>query len=513
MANPGIVAIRIRRGNTVFHVHGEKAGLEGVWLAQRQVNGIYDSPIKSTWKTGAFQVGSTQKAIKRLHRDMELGFHVTDTIADSFEWNESLFRQIFAYETDRWSVDPQPTTIEVVTELSGTRKLDVLMYEQPEFAAVTDPIQQQFGNLILKLRAGQPMWREDDVISQFTSTASSAAGTVTVSNPTDQPMMHKWVLTPGHTSGSAIWTLPDFQWVGDPGERVPGGINAARYIRDITVTAANGGCVIDLDRQELMYRDYNNTNILGQQGASKIFNYVIPPYTPEFELPVSYKGANGGATVQLVMPRNWSRPYGLEGVTVLNTTSPKDSTFRFSSVGSYEYKIPTWAERLDIVCVGGGGGGEGGGLAVTGSGGSAASWTSRTIIRGVDIPWATAYIKGTVGAGGAGGRGVGDNTITDLFGGIDGQAGNPTTAVASGMATLSSLGGIGGKNQSQVFGEGLADLAFNGKNYPGAGIAYTPGSPGNHPGGGGAGGWPLIGRAGNGGDGQVWIRAYGWAGS
>lgn len=513
MAKPGITAIRIRRGNTVFHVHGDKAGAEGVWLAQGQVNGIYDAPIKSTWKTGAFQVGSTQKAIKRLHRDMELGFHVTDTIADSFEWNESLFRQIFFYENDRWSTSPKHTTIEVVTDISGTRKLDVLMYEQPQFSAAVDPLQQQWGNLVLKLRAGQPMWYEDDIISEFTSTATSAAGTVTVSNPTDQPMMHKWILTPGHTSGSAIWTLPDFQWVGDPGERQPGGANGNRYVRDIMVTAENGGCVIDLDRQELMYRDYNNTNILGQMGAAKIFNYVIPPYTPEFELPVSYKGATGGATVQLVMPRRWSRPYGLEGVTVLNAASPKDVIHRFSTVGSYEYKIPSWAERLDIVCVGGGGGGEGGGLAITGSGGSAATWSSRTVIRGVDIPWATAYIKGEVGAGGAGGRGVGDNSINDLFGGIDGQPGGETSAVASGMATVSSAGGAGGENQPQVFGEGLDDFDFNGKTYPGAGIQYTPGAVGNHPGGGGAGGWPLIGRGGNGGDGQVWIRAYGWAGS
>jgi hypothetical protein len=507
MADPGIVAIRVRRGNTVFHVHGQNAGNEGVWLARGQVDGIYDAPIKSTWKTGAFQVGSTQKAVKRLHRDLALGFHIVDSVADSFEWNESLFRQIFFYEEDQWSLTPKKTTIEVVTELSGTRKLDVLMYEQPDFKANIDPIMQQHGNLVMKLRAGQPMWYENDVTSTFTSTATSAAGTVTVSNPTDQIMYHKWVLTPG------TWTLPDFEWVGDPGERVPGGTNAARYVRDITVTSLNGGAVVDLDRQQLMFRDLNNTNILAQMGAAKIFTYPIPPYTPAFQLPVSYKGAPaGGATVQLVQPRRWSRPYGLEAVTVLNTASPKDYTVRFSFPGSYEYLIPEWCERLDLVAIGGGGGGEGGGLVVTGSGGSASSWAYKTVVRGVDIPWATSYIKGVIGGGGKGGQGL-EFISTEGFGGQDGKPGSPTTAVASGMTTLTSVGGAGGESRSTVTGEALADLSFNGRTYNGAQTENTPGNPGNHPGGGGAGGWPLIGSGGKGGDGQIWIRAYGWSGS
>ena len=516
MTGPGITAIRIRRGDWTFHVHGTDAGKEGVWLAKGQVSGIYEAPIKSTWKTGAFQVGSTHKAVKRLHRDMEIGFHLTETITDTYEWNESLFRQIFAYEPDQWATDPKPTTIEVDTAISGTRKIDVLMYEEPDFSTEIDPIKQQYGNLVLKLRAGQPHWYEDDIVSEFTSTATSASGTVTVSNPTDQIMYHQWILTPAASGGSAIWTLPDFEWEGDPGERVPGGVNGDRLINDITVTEANGGAVIDLDRSQLMYRDYNNTNILGQQGANKIFTYPIPPYTPPTELPVSYKGANGGATVQLVMPRRWSRPYGLEAVSVLNTASPKDRTQQFTSPGSFEYRIPEWCERLDIVVVGGGGGGEGGGLLVTGAGGSASSWSYGTVMRGVDIPYDTLYIKGYVGNGGRGGHGVewdfSQRLQGDVWGGENGEAGENSRAVAAGMTTIESVGGAGGV-ESFITGEGLADLEFNGKTYPGAGIEYVPGKRGNHPGGGGAGGWQLVGAGGKGGTGQVWIRAYGWTGS
>lgn len=507
MADPRIVAIRVRRGNAVFNVHGDNAGREGVWLAAGQVNGIYEAPIKSTWKTGAFQTGSTQKAVKRLHRDMELGFHVIDTISNAFEWNESAFRQIFFYEEDQWAVTPKKTIIEVVTELSGVRKLDVLMYEQPDFSAAVDPIMQQYGNLILKLRAGHPMWYQDDEISEFSSSATNAGGVVYVSNPTDQVMWHKWILTPG------IWTLPDFQWVGDPGEREPGGAQKERYITDIPVTIGNGGAVVDLDRSNLMYRDFNNTNLLAQMGGGKIFTFPIPPYTPEYPLPVSYKGApGGGATCQLVMPRKWSRPYGLEAVTVLNTLTPKDLTFRFNFPGSFEFKIPMWAERLDIVAVGGGGGGEGGGIILPGSGGSAGSVAYRTVIRGVDIPWDTPNIVGTIGSGGAGGA-PWFYGIEEFGGGVDGQPGTETSVVASGMATVGAAGGIGGKYQAGLSGAGITDVVLNGKTYVMGHQQDWPSYAGGSPGGGGSGGWGFIGGGGPGGNGQVWIRAYGWAGS
>ena len=81
------------------------------------------------------------------------------------------------------------------------------------------------------------------------------------------------------------------------------------------------------------------------------------------------------------------------------------------------------------------------------------------------------------------------------------------------MTTLNSAGGAAGIGQPTVQGQALADLVFNGKNYPGAQVENLPGNRGNHPGGGGAGGWPGVGNGGAGGDGQIWIRAYGWAGS
>lgn len=294
-----------------FVTHGcraDGAGAEGIWSASGQVRGIYDAPVKTTWKTAAFQDGSTQKSKKVLQRDMELGFHCTETRVPprSAEDNESEFRKVFDYEVDQWDDDPEPTTMHIETDKSGERKLDVLMYEEPDCEPDFDPIEGQYFNLILKLRAGQTMWYEDDVVTKFQSDATSAAGYIDVENPTDQPMRHKWILT------RATWTLPDFSWKGGRYRRRPGGVHKDRTIPMFPITDVQGGVVVSLNQQDLMVRDVHYTNCLPLL-EGKFFEYVIPPYTPKQQLPISYTGAPaGGAMAQLVQPRRWSRPWGLE---------------------------------------------------------------------------------------------------------------------------------------------------------------------------------------------------------
>src|SRR5215472_831293 len=173
---PKIRAVRIVKGTTVFNVHGDMAGQEGVWLAAGQVHLLYEALVKTTWKTGAFQAGGRVKGVKWLAKDVNLGFLIRDTFTE-YELNDSLFRQCFDYIPDPYDPNPPPTTIEVDTDLSGTRKLDVLMYETPEFDPDIDPILNQFGNYIFKLRAGQPFWYQDDDTVSFTAGGGSSAGT------------------------------------------------------------------------------------------------------------------------------------------------------------------------------------------------------------------------------------------------------------------------------------------------------------------------------------------------
>lgn len=298
----------------IFHTHGDMAGIEGVWNAQGQVQGIWDAPVQTTWKSGVFQVGSTQKAIKRLHRDMTLGFHVTETDGAGAEDNESDFRSIFDYVTDPYVDDPEPTTLHIDTDRSGERMLDLLMYDTPVLEADLDPIEAQYFNLILKVRAGQPDWYEfdpetgKDFKSVFQSDQALAEGFIEVKNPTDRPIKQKWILT------RATWSIPDVSWKGRKYHRKPGGIWSGRVIVLQPITAVQGGAVISLDPADLMIRDHNFTNALPSLlPNAQYFMHQIPPYTPPTLLPISYKDAPaGGARAELILPHRWSRPWGQE---------------------------------------------------------------------------------------------------------------------------------------------------------------------------------------------------------
>jgi hypothetical protein len=493
MPDFSIRAIRIVKGDRVFHVHGAGAGDEGVYLAKGQVHGLYDAPIKTTYKSGAFQEGSTHRFTKKMQRDLELGFHIKEKFY-SWELNDSQFRRMFDYEEDRWSTSPKPTTIEVETDLSGIRKLDVLMYEEPEFAPDLDSMGDQYGNVIFKLRAQDPMWYQDTVVDSFSDEGSVASGFVTVSNPTDNVMYQKWVLTP------ANWAVSDYQWTGDPGEREPGGVAGDRVVTGVTVTVGNGGATIDLDRMNLMFRDANDTNILGQLGATRIFNFPIPPYTPPTLVAVGFSGAPaGGAMAQLRMPLRWSRPWGLEIPTDEQLSSTRPFETIFGNVGAYNYHIPSTATHIDIVLVGGGGGGQGAGLVNVG--GLGGQWIYTTLIRGDNIPWETELITGSIGGGGGPGGFIAPAVV------VPGVNGQPTTATGTGMTPLSAAGGL--TTSSPVIngiGPNPTILNYNGRNYFGGPTAASQ-AYGNPPGGGGSGGLPLAnGFAGA--RGQAWFYAY-----
>ncbi len=249
-------------------------------------------------------------------RDLFLKFHIVSGRAVSGVDQETLmgqFREAFDYREDDWDHDAKLARIQVISEKSD-RSLDVQLYEHPDFNPNIDPVYRGHADPKLPLRAGQPMWYEPDVVTTWSTTSTSGSGEIIVSNPTDQVMYQKWILTRGS------WTLPDKSWAGPKRHRVPGisklngRDDSNRTILMPTITAVHGGAVVDLDPMKLMVRDAHDTNLLGQMPVpGRYFEYAIPPYTPETPLPVSVTGAPaGGAMVQLVQPRLWSEPIGLQ---------------------------------------------------------------------------------------------------------------------------------------------------------------------------------------------------------
>lgn len=281
------------------------AGNRGIWLGEDQVHGIYTSPMKQTWKSGARSIGAKQRNKKILARDMDLGFMVRETATHTAEENESYLIQAIGEDLDDYDEDAHYARLRIVTDLSGWRDLDIVQYEEPDFSPKRDPIKDQFFNPILKIRSGNPDWFEDDVVEPAVFT-SGGWGEIIVENPTPRVMLHKWICTVG------TWTLPDFSWLGSKGKRRPGGKWADRMIACPPITANDGGMTIDLDLQKLMARSANGTNLLPRFGG-KAFLHPIPPYTQRQTLPVYVEDVPAnGAMVQLIQPRRWPRPWGGE---------------------------------------------------------------------------------------------------------------------------------------------------------------------------------------------------------
>ncbi|QCW22022.1 minor tail protein [Gordonia phage Yakult] len=303
-------------------VHPERLATHGVYLAEGQVKGdIVDAPVQTEWDSLAKQEGGTQRGVDWEYRDISLGFHVTDKKI-SAEEADSMLRMAFDYEVDEWDPSTQRQTrldLEVIGgPFAGSlRSLDLLMHEQIGLEFDRDPFADQYSNPILELRAGQPMWYEDDpakTISAVDIPANATGtwtGTIPVENRTDRAMRHSWVIAAG---AGAQATLPDFSWVGKRGARVPAGPYATRTIKLPTILPQSGGIVATLERGKVMVQDKNGTNAMGRMPVpGQYFMHRIPPYTRRTMLPVKIENLPaGGGRIELRQPQLWSRPYGLE---------------------------------------------------------------------------------------------------------------------------------------------------------------------------------------------------------
>lgn len=303
----------IGQDDSVWNVHGPGAGRQGVTLGQDQVNGLFAGPVRTAWAAGARDEGGVMKGMWYDWRDLALGFNITAQGGGDQQDIASRFREAFDYREDRWDHDAHLARIEVITG-STRRWLDVQLYEEEDFNPGIDPLEFQYENPIIPLRAGQPFWYEDDLVTEWSTGSTSGSGPITVYNPTHQPMKHEWVFTRGD------WILPDVSWEGPKWQRRPGVSkitrrdDSDRKIILPTIGALEGIGRVSLDTtRKLMVRDASDTNLLGRMPVpGQRFKYVIPSCTQEQTLTVSVSGAPSGvgAKVRLIQPRRYEHPYG-----------------------------------------------------------------------------------------------------------------------------------------------------------------------------------------------------------
>ncbi len=215
------------------------------------------------------------------------------------------------------------------------------------------------------------------------------------------------------------------------------------------------------------------------------------------------------ATGTALLPRIWLPGSAINGVGADTATArftPQAAVLTpITAVGTTVCPIPVWSRYLDLALVGAGGGASSGTFYLLGGfPGSAGTWATVTLERGVHIPWTTTVLTFVVGAGGAKGSGG--------FSGTAGGAGAATTVIGAGWAGLSAAGGAGGPQHPTGInandGPGPGNRIYNGVTYPGGGTQTSDGGTGNAPGGAGAGGANFGGPGGVGGAGGAWCRAY-----
>jgi hypothetical protein len=172
-------------------------------------------------------------------------------------------------------------------------------------------------------------------------------------------------------------------------------------------------------------------------------------------------------------------------------------TTEFKTPGTFSYAIPMWANKIDVVVIGGGQGGINGSPVSTGKGGNAGAWAHDTLTLET-IPATTLTLAVTVGKGGP---------SYNLIGGTGGL-GTVSTVTGVGLHATTAPVPIAG-NLFDMIGKSPGNHTYNGKTYTGGGTAPAK-ATGKSPGGGGGGGEGFF-RAssgGKGGDGAVFIRAY-----
>ncbi|MDY0112718.1 MAG: hypothetical protein RBS21_00400 [Corynebacterium sp.] len=228
-----------------------------------------------------------------------------------------------------------------------------------------------------------------------------------------------------------------------------------------------------------------SSNVWGSVSVPVFANPVTPPTIANPANPSSV------ASYSTNVP--WFALCGSAGVTQFSPVLTG-----YTTAGSYVYEIPSWANHFDIIVAGAGGGGSGSLFATAGNGGSAGAWNAVTLTRAQMTDNGTvAAASVTVGAGGNGAPGSGYN----------GVAGQASSVGITGYGTVSAAAGVGGTGASGAYnGAGPGDETFGGNTYYGGATQTVPGSPGNSPGGAGAGGNNSGGGAGA--PGAVFILAY-----
>lgn len=289
---------------------GEGQWDRGVCLADEEegtdFDGMYDAPFTAIYNSTAFQVGAEYGGMREEKYDFILAVHVLGTKQMPWRYVDSAFRK---------SLSPKRDANLWVSTDDSRRCLPVRLGAKPKIKAVNDPDAEQYGLLHLPLVGAYPRWIGAPFTSTFvTHTDTTGGGTetgyVTVSNPLpeDYEIWLQWRIQA--SNAGMIVTLPDFSWGNDEYDRATE--DAARKIQ-LAPLLAGENLLIDTDKMALngQFNSSLDTEFYQRMGGIR-FAYHLPGNTPPTQVPITVSKAPIGTGIQVVCPRPWPRPWGLE---------------------------------------------------------------------------------------------------------------------------------------------------------------------------------------------------------
>lgn len=461
-------------------VSGAGKGDQGVELRPK-LTGAIDAPVKSLWLPGAF--GQVFVDFRWQRRDMVFTVFIFGPQEDTpseFHTVDALWRQGWDYvdeSTIRYTYQDE------TMDEPDVRTLKARMLEEPKSYDADswegkDPHLFNCANIVMTVAAELPFYVGEPIILEWYGSGANGTKVFPIQVDCDVPVWPRWTLT-----DRAIWTLPDYSWGNEEYGR--GIVDKDRAV-PLPFLPAGAGTVADSDPRKQTLLAANRIHLQGLWGGKDLL-YPIAPGTND-QIVVQVEDAVDGWYLRLEIARWYTRPWGRPAdFAPLVIHGPISA--QFDSAGAFDYEIPSFATKIDMVVLGAGGGGAPGGL-LSGAGGGKGVYQTVTLERDVDIPLTTTHITGTVGAGGA----------------PDGDGGD-TVANATGMTTVTATGGNAGASPTS-WGQGPGNITFNDHTYLGGAIQFGLGVTGKHPGGGGGGGFFAGLDGGPGADGSIWFYAY-----
>ncbi|EFV12939.1 hypothetical protein [Segniliparus rugosus] len=323
-----------------FTIAGPGEGDRGVYLGTK-VSGIYSAPVRTYYEEPGNFPGARPLGKRYLRRDVVFGVEILNDSPGENSWlsRDSEWEKAWDYDRD--------TKMHITTDHSGRRTLRLRLAEQIDVNTDIDPNENPINRAVMTCVAGDPFWYGEDAVYTATTQKDTRFNPTLFSppwpwellphetlwidvdpgdgkgglNPTDQDVWLKWsvpaasepvpdfpwpfpegVPVPWERAPFTQWTIPDYSFtdpkLADRRLRLPGLI----YGENSIVDTYPGVEQISPESGSQVWARMNGVR----------FKHPVPKYTKSKRFEITVTGCAPGQTVQLRIPRPWSRPWGLE---------------------------------------------------------------------------------------------------------------------------------------------------------------------------------------------------------